>query len=139
MQTFVPFDDPRASAVVLDRARLGKQRVECLQLLNALTGESRGWGNHPAARMWRGYERALTVYGCIVCQVWTERGYRDTCREKMLLIVPDAFDVPVVWPPWWGQLELQISHRSNLVRKAPEHYRPYFGDVPDDLEYIWPV
>jgi hypothetical protein len=31
------------------------------------------------------------------------------------------------------------SHRSKLVQKAPEHYRPLFPDVPDDLDYVWPV
>lgn len=34
MQTFAPYGDPHAVARVLDRGRLGKQRVECLQILN---------------------------------------------------------------------------------------------------------
>jgi hypothetical protein len=25
------------------------------------------------------------------------------------------------------------------VRKDPHHYRPLFPQVPDDLEYVWPV
>lgn len=36
MQTFLPYPDFRQSAKVLDRARLGKQRVECLQLARAI-------------------------------------------------------------------------------------------------------
>ena len=36
MQTFLPFPDFVASARSLDRLRLGKQRVETLQILNAL-------------------------------------------------------------------------------------------------------
>jgi alpha-tubulin suppressor-like RCC1 family protein len=30
------------------------------------------------------------------------------------------------------------SHRSNLIRKMPEHYGPIWPDVPDDLPYYWP-
>ena len=37
MQTFLPFADFRKSAAALDNARLGKQRVECLQILRALS------------------------------------------------------------------------------------------------------
>lgn len=36
MQTFLPYPDFSASARVLDDKRLGKQRVECLQILKAL-------------------------------------------------------------------------------------------------------
>lgn len=37
MQTFLPYDSFKKSARVLDQRRLGKQRVECLQILGALT------------------------------------------------------------------------------------------------------
>lgn len=37
MQTFLPYPSGVKSARVLDRQRLGKQRVECLQILAALT------------------------------------------------------------------------------------------------------
>jgi hypothetical protein len=36
MQTFLPYPDFRESARVLDNKRLGKQRVECLQILQTL-------------------------------------------------------------------------------------------------------
>lgn len=49
MQTFLPYPSFAESARVLDRQRLGKQRVEVLQLLRALTGQTKGWANHPAA------------------------------------------------------------------------------------------
>ena len=39
MQTFLPYADFPGSAKVLDRKRLGKQRVECCQILNTLLGE----------------------------------------------------------------------------------------------------
>lgn len=134
MQTFVPEETFGACAAVLDNKRLGKQRVETLQILRALTGLSRGWTNHPATRMWRGHEAGLCAYGIAVCAEWVGRGYKDTCAEKMRLIVtPDATDLP--W--WWGDQSIMESHRSNLVRKAPHLYRPRYSDVPDDLPYVW--
>ena len=49
MQTFLPYEDFRASARVLDRQRLGKQRVEAKQILQALErpGEPSGWEGIP--------------------------------------------------------------------------------------------
>ncbi len=63
MQTFLPYPDFEASARVLDDRRLGKQRVEALQVLRALTRAQYGWKHHPAVRMWAGHEEALAAYG----------------------------------------------------------------------------
>jgi len=41
-------------------------------------------------------------------------------------------------PGWLGDGRVHLSHRSALVRKDPEFYRPAFGDVPDDVPYHWP-
>ena len=137
MQTFVPYASFFQSAQVLDRQRLGKQRVEVLQLLNALSGEGRGWANHPAAIMWQGYENALVSYGLIVCDEWLSRGYKDTCYEKIRAHFDSSKTLGL--PPWWGQVDVHVSHQSNLVRKNPDYYRPFFPNVPDDLDYVWPV
>ena len=70
MQTFLP--DPRfdESARLLDDARLGKQRVETLQVLRALELPDYGWVNHPAVRMWRGRTPALVAYGLAMVRQW---------------------------------------------------------------------
>jgi hypothetical protein len=44
-----------------------------------------------------------------------------------------------VLPPWLGDEAFHLSHRSALVRKDPDHYRPLYPDAPDDLPYVWPV
>lgn len=138
MQTFLPLSDFAASARCLDRQRLGKQRVECLQILRTLRGkiQSTGWQNHPAVAMWRGYELSLIDYGVTICREWTHRGYRDTCREKI-----ESLDV-LGWvshpPPWLGDNEFHRSHRSNLLRKDPVHYGQFGWTEPSDLPYIWP-
>ena len=144
MQTFLPYPDPRASAAVLDDRRLGKQRVETFQALRALTWPEYGWKHHPVVKMWRGFVPALVSYGLVCVDEWRARGRADATRVALLDFTggtePDwdeLHDAGAV-PPWVGDEALHLSHRSALVRKEPEHYRPIFGDVPDDLPYVWP-
>lgn len=138
MQTFLPYPNFTESAKVLDRQRLGKQRVEVLQILRALSGETDGWKNHPAVKMWKGYEIPLTMYGLAICNEWVSRGYNDTCAEKIMELKNKYFkDGPVKMPPWMGS-EIHLTHQSNLVRKNPSYYRMFFPNIPDDIEYYWP-
>ena len=46
VQTFLPDPDFVATARLLDGRRLGKQRVEALQILRALHRQSYGWKAH---------------------------------------------------------------------------------------------
>lgn len=138
MQTFLPLASFATSARVLDRQRLGKQRVEVLQLLRALSGESLGWRAHPAVRMWRGAELGLVHYGLAVCGEWVGRGYADTCTAKIRQfeqVFAGSWNVP----PWLGDESFHLSHRSNLLRKAPEWYRQWWPEDPADLPYVWPA
>lgn len=135
MQTFLPLPDFKLSASCLDRQRLGKQRVEVLQLLKALSGETKGWANHPAAKMWSNYKEALISYGVAICDEWIARGYKDTCLNK---IKTYSLREPLVMPHWFGLSAFHQAHRSNLLRKDPEHYGQFGWPEPDDLEYVWP-
>ena len=159
MQTFLPYPDFFRSAEVLDLKRLGKQRVEALQLLNALSPSYalQGWRNHPARVMWAGYPSALAFYGVVVCRRWTGLGYRDTCREKILLSLDamgagnteDALEKNYVeamkgkengfLPPWFGDERFHRSHRSNLLRKDPDWYGGQGWNEGPGLPYFWPV
>ncbi|MDH6223451.1 MULTISPECIES: MSMEG_6728 family protein [Streptomyces] len=150
MQTFLPYADFRRSALVLDRRRLGKQRVEALQVFRALTVPGYGWRHHPAVRMWTGYEEALVRYGLEVCRVWQEQGRPDTCAASLTAeyaaFRPEATDVRAQealaaaseLPPWLGDRAFHLSHRSALLRKDPEAYGECFSGVPDDIPYVWP-
>lgn len=139
MQTFIPYgSDFTANAKVLDRQRLGKQRVEGLQILRTLTGVGKGWENHPIVKMWRGYEYSLGMYTIAMCDEWISKGYKDTCRDQIISIM-EAFDMPMVTPLWLEDAEIKISHKSNLIRKMPEHYGLLWAGVPNDLPYKWVV
>ncbi|NEC26044.1 cytoplasmic protein [Streptomyces sp. SID8111] len=150
MQTFLPYPDFDASALVLDRRRLGKQRVEALQVLRGLTVPGYGWRRHPAVRMWTGYEEALVRYGLEICRVWRDRGHQDSCAAKLVAELaavrpgqpvreqPELAEAGEL-PPWLGNPGLHRSHRSALVRKDPEVYADVFPGEPDDLPYLWPA
>lgn len=122
--------------------RLGKQRVETLQVMNALLIPEKGWKQHPVTKMWRGYELALLRYQEAICQEWTSRGYRDTCLDKTYAVYQqykgDAHE-SLEMPAWWGDEKLHASHRSNLLRKDPEYYNQYSWTESDDLDYVWPT
>lgn len=144
MQTFLPLPTFAACAAVLDDRRLGKQRVETLQILRALVWPAYGWQRHPAAAMWRGFVPALVAYGVAVCAEWRRRGRSDATLPALLEFtggrVPREGDLSArdLLPPWLGDAALHRSHRSALLRKDPGYYRPLFGDLPDHLPYVWP-
>ncbi len=149
VQTFLPHPDFARSAQVLDAKRLGKQRAECLQVLRGLVVPDYGWRHHPAVRMWRGHLEALGRYALTCCETWVAQGHADTVAATLLADLGAAGVGEVrsqaalagagALPAWLGDESFHRSHRSALVRKDPEHYRPFFPDVPDDLPYVWPV
>jgi hypothetical protein len=138
VQTFLPFPDYEATASVLDYRRLGKQRVECKQIVMALLGESSGWINHPATRMWKGYCAQLIEYAIAMCDEWKARGYEDNLKPYFLVRRDPDF-AQLLMPPWMDDPAFHESHRSNLTRKLPEHYSKFWPDTPNNLPYVWPV
>jgi hypothetical protein len=133
MQTFLPYPDFQQSVQSLDYRRLGKQRVEAKQILNALAGASKGWTNHPATNMWRGYESALRLYHNICIREWIARGYNN----NMPLMNVQSRKLKM--PPWLGDPAFHASHRSNLLRKDSQFYAQWGWSEPPNLPYIWPV
>lgn len=126
------------SAEFLDFRRLGKQRVECYQLLRTLAGETSGWKNHPCTRMWKDYQDALVIYGLAMCIEWISRGYNDTLHNKILSYQTIPRRENVQMPPWLGWEEFHASHRANLLRKDPIWYGNFgWTDCPL-LPYVWP-
>jgi hypothetical protein len=150
MQTFLPVADFTDSARLLDSPRLGKQRVETLQILRAIELPDYGWANHPAVLMWRGRTPALVAYGLAMARVWRERGYADSTESQIGEFAPEVVGMPQpelaaagLLPSWLGDEELHRSHRSNLIAKDPGFYRPRFaerfGAEREDLPYVWPA
>jgi hypothetical protein len=125
--------------------RLGKQRVEALMILRGLHRPDFAWRNHPAVRMWRGYDEALLCYAVAITRRWRALGFKDTVLDMLLTEAPAPPRSQTELarrrrlPAWLGMRAFHRSHQSALVRKNPVHYRPFFPDVPDDLPYVWPA
>lgn len=140
IQTFLPYKSFESSARVLDRARLGKQRVEALQIMKALVLEV-GWVNHPATRMWSGHLDHLLTYQQAICGEWARRGYKDSCLEKTTNLFNSSRYASTISdaPSWLGLKKFHSPHRGNLLRKDPEYYGRFgWKELPME-GYFWPV
>lgn len=133
MQTFLPYPSFEETAIVLDYKRLGKQRVECKQILTALT-EGKGWIHHPATKMWKGFESALIEYSIVICKEFRNRGYKDSLLEYF----EEKYQTPLEYPKWLGYDPFHSSHRSNLLRKDKAYYSQFNWTEPSNMDYIWP-
>jgi hypothetical protein len=115
----------------LSDRHLGKQRVEGMQIVSALVYKT-GWKNHPAAKMWKGYEYALMYYVNCCIDEWVKRG-RNNNMEKYELPRKIKF-------PWWIRWDkLHRSHRALLNKKDPLHYNFEYDPEFDKIGYIWPT
>lgn len=130
----MPYPDFVDSLSCLDYKRLGKQRVEAKQILTALEPNSISrWKNHPAVLMWKGYEEYLKIYHNLSISEWISRGYNN--NMPALEVIQYKLEVP----DWFGNESFHASHRSNLLRKYPEHYSKFNWTEPNDLPYFWPT
>lgn len=121
---------------MLDRQRLGKQRVEVLQMVKAILGETVGYRNHPCTKMWEPYLEALIEYGMAICREWTGRGYRDSV--SLDLYVRRDLKAEVVLPPWLGDERLHSNHRARLLEKDFKFYSKFgWIEKPTSFNY-WP-
>jgi len=149
MQTFLPYASYTKSASVLDYQRLGKQRVESKQILQAIldvdkhgdegnTGQA--FTNHPIYAQWQNYPEALLSYTWSICREWRDRGFRDGVMN-WLFAVAELRDIRMMSQatlerrsllPWWhGKKRVHVLHRANLLVKNPMWY----GARPEELGY----
>jgi hypothetical protein len=130
MQTFLPYPEFDRSAAVLDRQRLGKQRVEAYQIMRAITVGT-GWSGHPIVKMWTGFEHALQLYSNAMIEEWIRRGYRNSMETY------DISGLTIAYPWWLGLKEFHSSHRAALLAKDYDHYSRYGWTETPGIEYVW--
>ena len=130
MQTFLPYSNFQKSAEVLDWRRLGKQRVEGMQIINTiLNSEAKGWKNHPIVIMWTPYIQALQLYTNTIINEWIKRGYNNNMK---------LYDIgSIEMPHWLGDKAFHSSHRANLLRKDYEHYSQFGWEENSESPYVW--
>jgi len=132
MQTFLPYSDFEHIAKCLDYKRLNKQILEADTLIDLIEGvKDNSWKNHPACKMWMGYSNTLRYYRNIMLYEWIGRKYKSNRQYR-------EFVHPLIYPSFLFDDRVILSHRSNLVRKLPEHYSQ-FGWKNYGLDgYYWP-
>jgi len=132
MQTFLPYKDFQKSLESLDYRRLGKQRVEAMQILNILLNRTDrpGWRNHPIVRMWDRYEPALQMYHNMCIREWIKQGYNNNMKLEVIT-------EPIMYPDWVGNEKFHSSHRANLLRKDYGYYSQFGWKENSELPYVW--
>lgn len=153
MQTFLPFPSYAESAQCLDNQRLGKQITECWQIYQTLTGESEGYKNHPAVKMWGNNLRSLLYYGIACYGEWKRRllagergGVMEHKSSEQIVSSFGQFEwINLDAPKWVGDLEFHSRHRAILLGKNYEWYSRFgwgeqpAGKVNGRWPYLWPV
>jgi hypothetical protein len=122
MQVFLPSPDYYESLFLLDKKRLGKQRVEAKQLIDTIldrpmaNGKPRkGWYNHPAAVMYRQYIDSLIHYYNMSLAAFVLTGGVNKKLEHEPY-VRDTYNHSLPW--WLGVKEIHASHRGRLKFKG---------------------
>ena len=138
MQTFLPYKSFKKSAETLDYQRLGKQRVEAMQIINVIEGNPRkdgqpykGWLKHPCVIMWSNFAPALKLYHNIFIEEWIQRGYKNN------MALYDLSEIQITYPYWLGEEQFHLSHRANLLRKNKDYYKKYKWNVDSTAGYVW--
>jgi Pyrimidine dimer DNA glycosylase len=153
MQVFMSEYTFEDSAKVLDNKRLVKQLLEGRQILAALAGQTKGWRNHPATKMFEGYELALYGYLYCIVKEMDARGYKYENNWNEIVRLRDYFDREDGYsnPPWFVDRatlhSVVTTHRRSLYNKAPELYPQYEYEASigadfvccDSCNYYWPV
>jgi len=128
MQTFLPYESFTKTAKVLDWRRLGKQRVEGMQIIQTIEKQN-GWKNHPIVKMWTPYVPALKQYTNIIITEWIGRGYNNNM---------EFYDIDnVEYPDWLGVKRFHASHRANLLRKDFDWYSQFEWTENSESPYLW--
>jgi hypothetical protein len=146
MMTHLPIESFLQTATILRDKELYSSRTDAYKVMEALLGIDRRWVHNPVTVMWQGYEFHLGQYALTVCAEWKVRHGADTLYDRFVRLIEDAMGEGVITPadnadrPWWlGHDGFHLSHRSNLIRIAPEHYGKIWPGVSGDLPYVMPT
>lgn len=133
-----------AEDLALPQLAVARRESEALfgELVFGEADEEHGSAPTPLVLMWSGYEAALAAYSVSCAVALVAHGVTDgnralevakTVREMRQNGDPMNFEMP----PWHQDIDVLMSHRSNLMRRWPESYK--FPRNPSDMPYLWPV
>lgn len=129
MQTFITDFDFYTSASNLNRQHLQANIYEGIHILaslldvnDKLVNPKRNVKNHPASKLWVGYEQWLLEYITNHIDLWENKGYRVNINAKNYLIIFEEIKKIKINEPFpnWITDELIQTHRSVLIQKEIE-------------------
>ena len=137
MQTFLPYKDFDKSAHALDSRRLNKQILEGYQILKVLNNPDpkAAWRNHPAVKMWRGFEVTLFDYILAMIREADRRGIKtDKNKDNLIqLRVATIKNWGNGVPEWYNNKTIMkrvtTTHKANLYRKDDAYYNHFASAV----------
>ena len=153
MQTFLAYDNFYDSAWCLDNLRLNKQIIEARDIWRRCLGYKKDrYTNHPAVKMWKGYENSLLEYGVTCYNEWIDRFHKKlrggrACHEvgeELLALLSQEIEDEIIngreriYPYWLGDLRFHSSHRAALLAKKPDWYKEFNWEEEPIINYWWP-
>lgn len=126
MQIFIT-GSPFETAQVLDKRRLNKQIIECLQIMKAIKGESKAWLNHPCVKMYREHLDWLKNY------FGTLDDFRDGHIEhaKFFSFLADKFRPHFHTQEYFNQMKRRLFTKDN------EYYKQWLHLGESDVNWYY--
>jgi len=130
MQVFLPYENYKDSAEVLDPRRRNKQILECVQIAKAILGMSESWRNHCVTRMWDACPKGLVLFGLELCKIYKfeNRKHHKSKNELTKLLhycCQNGYDNN--YPKWLGIPKIHMYYQQHLKSKDELFYN--FFDV----------
>ena len=130
------------AALELDQLAVALEEAEAVfETLAFALGPEESRVPPPLRMMWRGYEAALAGY--VAAATAALVGYGVVAGDRALRAAQTIKqirleeDLPLVMPPWFEDLDVLRSHRSNLMRRWPTSYA--WKGTPERMPYLWPI
>lgn len=119
MQVFI-VGSPFETAKALDKRRLNKQIIECGQILDAISGETKAWIKHPCVKMYFNHVKWLEWYTS--CLAYYKNGYD---LDKDVLVKVNKVYSPctcVFIPHRINTLLISCCHSRGTLPVGVSHY-----------------
>lgn len=132
-----------AEDLALPQLALAQRESEALfnEMVFGEPDEEYGKAPAPLVMMWNGYEAALAAYSIACAAVLVQHGLTNGTRSLEIANTVERIrvqeDMPFEMPPWIEDVDVLMSHRSNLMRRWPDLYS--FRRNPTDMPYLWPI
>jgi hypothetical protein len=156
MNTFLPYNDFKKCARILDNKRLNKQILEGTQIINIILKkvgiicdeEKKNWWNHPVFNLWMD-KKSKKFYLCQlikyldafydehICRGGKHEYYENKRKDFITLsIVHEELFASSKKVLKWSS-NLHKCMKANLIRKDEIYYSKYFKNIKPQKGYDW--